>query len=112
MKISWEELNKAAMQIILNAGDARTFIMKAVDCICTDENIDEAHVYLDKAKILLEKAHKVQTEYIQNTVQDEEQKSCLLFAHAQDTLMVIHSERLMVINMLKIYNKLKGMIKE
>lgn len=110
MEVTWEELNKAAMQIILNAGDARSLIMKSADIICSDGEIQDAENCLYEAKILLENAHKVQTEYIQNTVQDENQKSCLLFAHAQDTLMVIHSERLMMQNMIKFYTKLKGMI--
>lgn len=110
MLMSWEELNKAAMQIILNAGDARTLIMKSINVIETEENYEKAQILLDKAKTLLEKAHQIQTCYIQDTVQDENQKSCLLFTHAQDTLMVIHSEHLMVKNMIKLYMHLKNQI--
>lgn len=105
MEISWEELNQAAMQIILHAGDARTLIMKAVNLVCEHDDINAAQDCLKEAKKLLEKGHQIQTDYIQKTVANENQKPCLLFNHAQDTLMVIYSEQLMVKNMLKLYIK-------
>ena len=104
---SWKELNEAAMQIILNAGDARKLIVEAIDLICADAKPKAINDVLAQAKELIIKAHIIQTKHIQNGIEDENQKNCLLFSHAQDTLMTVQSEHLMVKNMIKLYNHLK-----
>lgn len=53
----------------------------------------------EKAFVL---AHKAQTEIIQNEASGESYEFSLLFAHAQDTLMTIHSELRMAKEMVDI----------
>lgn len=86
-----EELMTASMQIILNAGDARNTLADALkdakkfDFIAADEKLREA-------KNLATRAHKSQTEIIQNEASGKQYPHSLLFTHAQDHLMTINSE--------------------
>ncbi len=84
-------LVEIAMKIILHAGDAR---------IKTEQALEEARNFkYEKAKILLceareclRLAHITQTEVIQNETRGVTYDPCLLFNHAQDTIMTIMSE--------------------
>lgn len=88
------ELIEVAMQIILNAGDARTAVASALDYI-KEENFSEAKAKMLEAKECIRLAHVSQTEIIQNETRGKTYQPCLLFAHAQDTLMTINSEVLL-----------------
>lgn len=103
-----DKLNNDAMQIILHAGDARKMLQDAIEEICNDGYTQSVIDLLDNAKKELLKAHNIQTENIQESVTKENQITCLLFTHAQDTLMTINSEMLMVKSMLKLYRSLEG----
>lgn len=85
------ELVEVAMQIILHAGDAR---IKTEDALAKAKAFDyeSAKTSLDEAKECLRLAHVAQTEVIQNETRGKCYEPCLLFSHAQDTLMTIMSE--------------------
>ena len=91
-----EYIQGKAMEIIMNAGDARDFAAQAMNAIAKGN--------LDEAKALLKEADKVQTEMIQGDIRGGEEKMgyYVLFAHAQDTLMSIQVEINMTKSMLKI----------
>jgi len=108
---SWHDLNETAMQIILHAGDARKLIFDAMDLLCKEEDPEEIKGKLKQAKELLIKAHTIQSQLIQNSVEDENQKNCLLFNHAQDTLMIVQSEHFMIKNLLKLVEQLRKEIR-
>lgn len=110
-ELSVDRLNQDAMQIILHAGDARKMLQDAIKATCNNENPEEVDLLLQNAKKELLKAHNIQTEDIQESVTKEEQYTCLLFTHAQDTLMTINSEMLMVKDMITLHRKLEGEIK-
>lgn len=80
-----------AMEIILNAGDARTCVKEALDATTCDNN-ELAEQKMREAKRFLEKAHLEQTETIQKEAKGETCEYSMLFTHAQDTLMTIYSE--------------------
>lgn len=86
-----EKLNMAAMRIIMDAGDARDYITKALkamsqnDYTAVGENIRCAQ---EKIK----SAHGIQTEIVQEEIEGEPFPPSLLFNHAQDTLMTISTE--------------------
>lgn len=86
-----EKLIDTAMQIILNAGDARNYIKDALDATMSNQQ-KEANNHLEKAKKCIEKAHQYQTETIQKEAKGEVCEYSMLFTHAQDTLMTIYSE--------------------
>lgn len=85
------ELVEVAMQIILHAGDARIKTEEALSKAKTFD-YEGAKASLTDAKECLRLAHVAQTQVIQNETRGKTYEPCLLFSHAQDTLMTIMSE--------------------
>lgn len=106
-----EELNEAAMQIILHAGNGRTYLNEALKAVMADASKEETDSRMKEARDSIISAHKIQTEMIQSTIECEEMQSTLLFSHAQDTLMTIYSEFNMAEHMIAMYRKLSAQIK-
>lgn len=102
-----EEMNAQAMEIIVNAGNGRTLLNKALEALYEgNEEVYNAH--MEEAKKEMIAAHVAQTKVLQSTITDEEAKPNILFTHAQDTLMTIMSE----MNIAKHLAKIIRMIKE
>lgn len=80
-----------SMAIIMKAGNARTKANEALDDLATCE-FESAKQKIKEARQEIIKAHQAQTEIIQNEAAGEQYETCLLFTHAQDTLMTIMSE--------------------
>lgn len=111
-KLTAEELNMAAMQIILHAGNSRNFVNDALSFIETTGDVESAKAKLKEAKAEITLAHKVQTDMIQSTIEDDELQTTLLFTHAQDTLMTIYSELNMAQHLIKLYSHIVAEIKK
>ena len=86
-----EELVATAMQIIMNAGDARLSVKDALSHAKAFD-FTEAENKMEEAKKFIVQAHKSQTEVIQSEANGKKYEYSMLFAHAQDTLMTIMSE--------------------
>ena len=84
-------LIQVSMNIILFAGDARNNVSLALDYAEKGDFIN-ARKELADAQENITKAHQSQTEVIQNEMSGVDYELCLLFSHAQDTLMTINSE--------------------
>lgn len=84
-------LVEIAMQIILHAGDARIKTEQALH-EAKKFNYKNAKDLLCEARECLRQAHISQTEVIQNETRGVTYEPCLLFNHAQDTVMTIMSE--------------------
>lgn len=99
------ELALVAMQVILNAGDARGCMEQAMTALATFDfaAVDTAVAEADD-KIL--KAHNAQTGMIQRQAGGEQFEYSLLFVHAQDTLMTIDAELHMFKHMLPVIKAL------
>ncbi|MFA9378309.1 MAG: PTS lactose/cellobiose transporter subunit IIA [Lachnotalea sp.] len=102
-----EEMNTQAMEIIVNAGNGRTLLNKALEALYEGDE-DVYNSYMEAAKKEMVAAHVAQTNVLQSTITDEEIKPNILFTHAQDTLMTIMSE----MNIAKHLAKIVRMIKE
>lgn len=111
-KLSMEELNTAAMQIIMHAGDSRNFINEALHCIENEGDVDGAKEKMKEAKKEIVKAHRIQTDTIQSTIEDDDLQTTLLFSHAQDTLMTIYSEMNMANHMIGFYERIMADFKK
>ncbi|MDF2944928.1 MAG: lactose/cellobiose transporter subunit [Herbinix sp.] len=101
------ELVPIAMQIILNAGDARNSTASALNAVKM-EDFTVAKERIKEAKEFIRLAHVSQTEVIQNETRNKAYEPCLLFAHAQDTIMTINSEVIIaeqIIDLFEIFNK-------
>lgn len=101
-----ETLNQAAMQIILFSGNGRNLINEALSALDDAQSFDIVKEKMAEAKQEITKAHKIQTEMIQSTIEDDNLQSTLLFSHAQDTLMTIYSELNIGNHLVKLYEKL------
>ena len=86
-----EELVATAMQIIMNAGDARLSVKDALSHAKAFD-FTEAENKMEEAKKFIVRAQKSQTEGIQSEANGKKYEYSMLFAHAQDTLMTIMSE--------------------
>lgn len=80
------EINEIAFSLILHSGNARSNVMEALKCARND-HFDQAKELIEEADNELEKAHKVQTDVLQEEASGEEVNLSILFIHAQDHLM-------------------------
>ncbi len=105
-----EELNQAAMQIILHAGDCRELLGEAVNMVLADAPAADVDAKVHEAKAQIAKAHSLHTDMIQDSIEDDELHTTLLFTHAQDTLMTINSEISLTQQLIALYRKLEEKI--
>ena len=96
-----EQIVEQAMAIIMHAGDARLACKEALNMMMAGK-AKEAKEQLKKADEEIAQAHHIQTDCIQGAIAGEEFEYNVLFAHAQDTLMTIHSELRMAKEMVDI----------
>ena len=111
-KTTIEQLNSAAMQIILHAGDCRNLLNEAINDLLDDKSEEEVKDKITQAKKEITKAHVIQTDMIQSSINEEELQTTLLFTHAQDTLMTVMSEIHLAERMIQVfesfYNKMNA----
>ncbi len=100
-----EQINNVAMNIIMDAGDARALITDALAKMEQNKyELADEKIGLAQQKIKI--AHGKQTDIVQGEIRGETYPASLLFTHAQDTLMTINSELLMSKQLLKIFRML------
>ncbi|POP47661.1 PTS lactose/cellobiose transporter subunit IIA [Superficieibacter electus] len=100
-----EQINTVAMNIIMDAGDARSLITDALVAIEKNQ-FTVADEKIMQAQLKIKAAHGNQTDIIQSEIHGEAFPFSLLFIHAQDTLMTINSELLMSRHLLKVFRLL------
>ena len=96
---------QVAMKIVIEAGDARNELSKAMDCVSAF-NFTESREYIKEAQDHISSAHNAQTEIIQGEIAGKEHiKPSFLFNHAQDTLMTVMSEVHLGEKMIDVFEK-------
>ncbi|RGT55004.1 PTS lactose/cellobiose transporter subunit IIA [Solobacterium moorei] len=98
-------LIQVSMQIILYAGDARNDADTALNA-AENGNFKEAVHYLKDAEKNITLAHQAQTDIVQAEMAGTNYEPCLLFSHAQDTLMTITSEIKFTKRLITLYRRL------
>ena len=96
------ELILVAMDIILNAGNARNKLEEALN-FAKEGNFETAMDRIKDAKEDIRLAHLAQTQVIQSEMSGKVFDPTLLFNHAQDTLMTIMSEVNLTRSMIELY---------
>ncbi len=96
------QLTEVAMNVILAAGDARDCCTKALQK-ARKGDFEQAETLMEQAHENIVHAHNAQTEVIQGEARGDKTEFCLLFVHAQDTLMTIMSELNMAGEMIEMY---------
>ena len=107
-----DKVVQVAMQIVIEAGDARNAVGKALDCAAKFD-FAGAKEYMEEAGSHISQAHNAQTEMIQSEIAGTENiQPSLLFNHAQDTLMTVMSELHLTEKMLSVcerfYDRMNG----
>lgn len=97
-----------SMNIILNAGDARTDAFNAIQD-AKNGNFESADEKIARAEEAIKAAHTAQTEVLQEEMSGTPHELCILFIHAQDTLMTIKSELSMAKEMIDLYRLVYSM---
>ncbi len=100
-------LIQISMNIILNAGDARTEAFGALEDAKKGDFVS-AQEKIQTAEEAIKNAHQAQTDVLQEEMSGEAHELCILFIHAQDTLMTIKSELSMIKEMIELYKLVKG----
>lgn len=106
-----QDLIHPAMGILSHAGDARLESKKALEAV-QKQNFDQAKEHMKTAKKEITKAHQMQTEIIQNEARGIQYDYCMLFNHAQDTLMTINSEIELISTLIDTFEIYTHLIKE
>ncbi|WML50743.1 PTS lactose/cellobiose transporter subunit IIA [Neobacillus sp. PS3-12] len=81
-----EELYNLAFQLILHAGNAKSFAMEAIYA-AKEGKFDEAEAKLTESDSAFNEAHHFQTDVIQKEAGGTEFDLPLIMVHAQDHLM-------------------------
>lgn len=81
-----QDLDLVAMNIIANAGDARSFAFHALAAAKKGQH-DEAEEWMKKAHEASTQAHKAQTELLFKEANGEKLDVSVLLVHSQDHLM-------------------------
>lgn len=76
----------AAMNIIVNAGEARSYAFAALE-EAKKRNFEEAEALLKQSEAAASLAHQAQTELLTQEANGEEHKVNVLLVHSQDHLM-------------------------
>ena len=84
-------LINVSMQIILHAGNARNDAAAALEA-AKNGKYEESDKLMVEAQDNIRLAHQAQTNILQDEMNGKHYNLCILFIHAQDTLMTIKSE--------------------
>lgn len=107
--IEREELYGIAMQVILHAGNARDLTMQIMDKLALAEiPFSEIEELLEQARQELTIAHNKQTDMLQREANGDVIPYSVLFMHAQDTIMTVQSELLIVEKLIPIIKRRGG----
>ncbi len=80
-----------SMKIIMHAGNSRNEARDALR-LAREGDFNQAGVCLERAKDEIVSAHNAQTGVLQEVMGGAAYTPCLLFTHAQDTLMTVQTE--------------------
>lgn len=95
--VETSELYGIAMQVILHAGNARDLTMQVMDKLALAEiPYNEIADLLKHARQELTIAHNKQTDMLQREANGDRVPYSVLFMHAQDTIMTVQSELLII----------------
>ncbi|MCJ0908382.1 PTS lactose/cellobiose transporter subunit IIA [Mammaliicoccus sciuri] len=100
-------INEIAFQIILYGGNGRSCAMEAIQC-AKERNFEEASDLIKEAEQEINKAHKFQTELLQNEAQGIESELNLLLIHSQDHLMNAITVKDLANEMIDLYKEMKS----
>lgn len=106
-----EEIELSIMNIIINAGEAKTHAYEALRKV-NEGKYDAADEEMKKANEALEVAHNFQTSFIQKEANGEKVDIGVLFVHAQDHLMTAISEKNLIEQIIELRKVVNTLLKK
>ncbi|GLC30270.1 PTS lactose/cellobiose transporter subunit IIA [Clostridium omnivorum] len=106
-----EEIELSIMNIIINAGEAKTHAYEALRKVNEGE-YDAADEEMKKSNDALEVAHNFQTSFIQKEASGEKVDIGVLFVHAQDHLMTAISEKNLIEQIIELRKVVNTLLKK
>lgn len=94
------------MNLIVDAGSARSYAMQAIQ-LAKEGDFDDAAKALENADKDMAKAHGMQTDLIQKAAQGEKTEIDLFMVHAQDHIMTAMLARDMAKEIVELHQKIK-----
>lgn len=104
MAENYEDTSMIALEIVANAGEARTHFLNALK-EARNDNFEEAERLIEEGNKCILEAHKVQTSMIQSEARGEKHEIGFFMVHAQDHLMTIMLLRDMADNFISLYKR-------
>ena len=109
--IEMNELEINIMNIIVNAGDAKSYAYEALAKV-NEGSYEEANKLMEKANASINLAHNAQTEMLQKEASGEKIEISVLFVHAQDHLMTALSEKNLIEQIIELRKVVNTIIKK
>lgn len=100
------EKEQLIMNLIVDAGSARSYAMQAI-AQAKSGDIDGAREVLTQANEDIARAHSVQTDLIQNEAKGNKTEIDLFMVHAQDHIMTAILAKDMAGEMIDLYEKIR-----
>lgn len=100
-----KDIESIVFEIISNGGNAKGLIYEAISCSEIGD-FKEADALLEEADVYLTKAHKIQTELIQQEASGNHNEVTILFVHAQDHLMSAMEVKTMAEKLIRINKRI------
>lgn len=104
-------LAQVAMQVVIDAGDARIASEQALKKLHTFD-FAGAEELMKQAARHLQNAHNAQTEIIQSEAAGKKYENSFLFNHAQDTMMTAMTQCNLTKEIIELYRVLYGEIQK
>lgn len=101
-----EEMQMLSFEIILHAGNARSFAMEAIT-LAKAYQFTEARAKLEEAENEFNKAHHIQTSLLQAEANGEQTNVTVILVHAQDHLMTSMAVKDLANEFIDMYEKMK-----
>ena len=101
------DLETDIMNIVVDSGSCRSYSMEAI-AYAKEKKFKEADTALENANNEINKAHKKQTELIQNEINGDKIDINLIMVHAQDHLMTALLARDLAKEIVELYKKIEN----
>ncbi|WP_042148125.1 PTS lactose/cellobiose transporter subunit IIA [Paucisalibacillus sp. EB02] len=101
-----EELQMLSFNIILHAGNARSFAMEAI-MLAKEYNFQEARKKIEEAEKEFNEAHHIQTKLLQEEASGNQSQVTVILVHAQDHLMTSMAVKDLANEMIDMYEKMQ-----
>ena len=100
------DLEEVVMGLIINSGNARSLAYTALKQ-AKQGDFATAKTTMDKSRLALSEAHRVQTQLIESDEGEGKMKVSLVLVHAQDHLMTSMLARELVAELIELHEKLQ-----